>query len=224
MSDDSTLELLKSIDSRLARLESRMEETPKMALDGFAILGDSLDEKFNPHTEEGMGNLAKFEKVQKLMDLLQDKDTLDAIVTLTESLKDLGPLVEKVKLLEDGVSIFADSFDEISAQAMAKGFEIEDFSNQLKKLSLLLINAFESGAFTNLLDSGILDPRAIETVGAVGRSMAVSSEARRVEVGPFRVLTSLMDRDIQRALGFLLTFATHFGRTLSEQKTKAIKA
>ena len=201
-----------------------MEETPKMALDGFAILGDSLDEKFNPHTEEGMGNLAKFEKVQKLMDLLQDKDTLDAIVTLTESLKDLGPLVEKVKLLEDGVSIFADSFDEISAQAMAKGFEIEDFSNQLKKLSLLLINAFESGAFTNLLDSGILDPRAIETVGAVGRSMAVSSEARRVEVGPFRVLTSLMDRDIQRALGFLLTFATHFGRTLSEQKTKAIKA
>ncbi|TNF01564.1 MAG: DUF1641 domain-containing protein [Deltaproteobacteria bacterium] len=107
---------------------------------------------------------------------------------------------------------------------MAKGFEIEEFSNQLKKLSLLLINAFESGAFTNLLDSGILDPRAIETVGAVGRSMAVSSEARKVEVGPFRVLTSLMDRDIQRALGFFLTFATHFGRTLSEQKTKAIKA
>lgn len=224
MSDDSTLELLKSIDSRLARLENRMEETPKMALDGFAILGDSLDEKFNPHTEEGMGNLAKFEKVQKLMDLLQDKDTLDAIVSLTESLKDLGPLVEKVKLLEDGISIFADSFDEISAQAMTKGFEIEDFSNQLKKLSLLLINAFESGAFTNLLDSGILDPRAIETVGAVGRSMAVSSEARRVEVGPLRALTSLMDRDIQRALGFLLTFATHFGRTLTEQKTKAIKA
>ncbi|TNF26010.1 MAG: DUF1641 domain-containing protein [Deltaproteobacteria bacterium] len=224
MSDDSTLELLKSIDSRLARLENRMEETPKMALDGFAILGDSLDEKFNPHTEEGIGNLAKFEKVQKLMDLLQDKDTLDAIVTLTESLKDLGPLVEKVKLLEDGISMFADSFDEISEQAMAKGFEIEEFSNQLKKLSLLLINAFESGAFTNLLDSGILDPRAIETVGAVGRSMAVSSEARKVEVGPFRVLTSLMDRDIQRALGFLLTFATHFGRTLSEQKTKAIKA
>ncbi len=224
MSEDLTLELLKSIDARLARLEERMEETPKMALDGFAIIGDSIDEKFNPHTEEGLGNLDKFEKAQKLLEVLQEKETIDSIVTLTNSLKDLAPLVEKVKMLEDGISIFADSFDEVSAQAMAKGFEIEDFSNQMKKLTLLLINAFESGAFTHLLDSGILDSRAIETVGAVGRSMAVSSEAKRIEVGPLKAITSLMDKDIQRALGFLLTFATHFGRTLNDQRTKAIKA
>jgi len=223
MSDDSTLELLKSIDARLARLEEQVEKTPQMAMDGMAIIGDSIDEKFNPHSETGLSNLAKVEKAQKLLDQLADDETLDSIQVLLENIKHVSPIVSKLKMAEDGVSIFADSFDEFFSYAMKEGIDIENFSNQFKKFSQLLVKAFESGAFTNLMDSGVLDLRSIETVGAVGRSMAVSCEARG-EAGPVKILTSLMDKDIQKALGFLLTFAKHFGRSLNCDKTKRLNS
>lgn len=221
MSSDSTLELLQKIDARLARLEDKMEKTPQMAMDGMAIIGDSIDEKFNPQTENGLNNLAKVEKAQKLLDQLTDDETLDSIQVLLENLKHVSPIVSKLKMAEDGVSIFADSFDEFFNYAMKEGVDIENLSNQFKIFSQLFIKALDSGAFTNLMDSGVLDLRSIETVGAVGRSMAVSCEARG-EAGPIKVLTSLMDRDVQKSLGFLLTFAKHFGRNLNCDKTKRI--
>ena len=221
MSSDSTLELLQKIDARLARLEDKMEKTPQMAMDGMAIIGDSIDEKFNPQTENGLNNLAKVEKAQKLLDQLTDDETLDSIQVLLENLKHVSPIVSKLKMAEDGVSIFADSFDEFFNYAMKEGVDIENLSNQFKIFSQLFIKALDSGAFTNLMDSGVLDLRSIETVGAVGRSMAVSCEARG-EAGPIKVLTSLMDRDVQKSLGFLLTFAKHFGSNLNCDKTKRI--
>lgn len=66
------------------------------------------------------------------------------------------------------------------------------------------------------MESGILDPSAIKTVGALGKSMATSGKLKS-SAGPGKALASLFDHDVQRALGFLLTFATHFGRTLEEQ-------
>jgi uncharacterized protein YjgD (DUF1641 family) len=223
MSDDQTLKLLQSIDARLARLEAKAEEAPGMAMDGMAIIGDSIDEKFNPHTKSGLSNLDKVEKAQKILEHLGDQQTLDSIEVLVENLKNLTPLVSKLKLMEDGVSIFADSLDEIFSYAMAEGLEIEDFSNQLKKFSFLMIKAFESGAFTNLMDSGMLDPKTVETMGAVGKSMSVS-HCTKCEVRPVQMISSLFDKDIQRALGFLLTFSKHFGRSLDSKKQKVIKA
>lgn len=217
MSDQATIELLQRIDARLERLENKVNETPEMAMNGFSIFADSIDEKFNPATQEGLNNLDKVQKLQTLLEELTRDDTLDAFVQLTASLKAITPLLENLQQIENVASIAVDSMDEVFGIAMEKDLKVDEFLANLKKLTFALIDAFESGAFSDLLESGILDPHAIETVGALGRSMAVSNKVKQ-SAGPVSLIAALLNKDVQRALGFSLNFAAHFGRTLDERK------
>lgn len=217
MSDQATIELLQRIDARLERLENKVNETPQMAMDGMSIFADSIDEKFNPATEAGLNNLNKIQKLQELVEEVTKEDTLEAIVQLTASLKTLTPLLENLQQIENFISIAADTTDEIFARAMENDLKVDEFLENLKKLTFALIDAFESGAFSDLLESGILDPHAIETVGALGRSMAVSNNVKH-SAGPVTLIAALLNKDVQRALGFSLNFAAHFGRSLDDRK------
>lgn len=222
MSDSATLKMLQRIDARLERLENKINEAPTILQDGLSILGDSLDEQFNPQSQEGINNLEKVHKVQKLLKTLSEDQNIDSLQSLLESLGQLSRSASQLGQLENGISIFADSIDEFFAYAMENGLDVEDFANNLKKFSFLIIKAFESGALTDLVESGILDPQSIRTVGDLGHSMAISCDTCS-EAGPSSIFRALFNKDIQRSLGFTLRLATHFGQTLEARKTTLIK-
>lgn len=223
---DEILEMLKKIDGKLDRLESRVDsiENEKLGLvnDGLSILSDSVDDHFNPQNPNGLNNLDKINKVQKIMSNLTSDDTLKALTQMSENLKNIADLTVKVQQTEDVISIMLDSFDDFFQKAMEQGLDIEDFMSNLKRFSFLMLDAFESGAFNELMDSGILDPSSIKTVGALGKSMATSGKMKN-SAGPVSLVSAIFNPEIQRSLGFLLTFATHFGRSLKSQRTLQIE-
>ncbi len=219
------IELLEKIDQKLDRLEERITtletNTQSELLNGLSILGDTIDENFNPALCSGRKNLANMDRLIKIVKQLSDDKTICAIEVLISNLSEISGLMEKFKQTEDILSILMDSFDDFFNYAMEQGLDIEDFSRNLKKFSFMMLDSFESGALTELMDSGILDPHAIKTVGALGKSMATSGKMK-VSAGPLKAASSVFDPDVQRALGFLLTFARHFGRSLEDQTPKKI--
>ncbi len=227
MSDNNVLELLHRIDQKLDRLERRIDTVEKVVsievMNSLSIFGDTIDESFDPGLESGRKNLANIDRVMSILKKLSKEETISSVEILVDNLSGISHLISQFKQAEDILSILMDSFDDFFTYAMKEGLDIEDFARNLKKFSFMMLDAFESGALTDLMESGILDPSAIKTVGALGKSMATSGKLKN-SAGPGKVIASLFDNDIQRALGFLLTFATHFGRTLEEQsKTKRIE-
>jgi len=64
----------------------------------------------------------------------------------------------------------------------------------------------------------VLDPEALEAVGSLGSALVdTQKEAQRGDTpsqGVFGLLGALRDSDVQRAVGFITTFAKKFGRNL----------
>jgi len=81
-----------------------------------------------------------------------------------------------------------------------------------------LSEVFRTDEFRALLDSGVLDPEALQVIGGLGTALVESQkEATRGETpkrGMFGLLGALRDPDVQHAVGFLTSFAKRFGRQL----------
>ena len=142
MDNTDLSDLLKKIDQRLDRIEKQLE--PKKSLEAMPlpnevnILVDTIDESFNPHSENGLKNLDKIESVKNLLNTLSQRETIESIDSLTKSMHKLAPLIEKLKDIEDVICILADSTDEIMLKATQSGVNFEDFSENLKRFSLEL--------------------------------------------------------------------------------------
>ena len=219
MSDKETLSLLKSIDKRLSKLEKKrsLDAADLPFQNEMSILTDSVDDFLNPASEKGSSNLKKLEVIKELVNSLGDEDNLRAIIDLSKSLKDIAYLTSHLREIENTVSIVTDSADEIMAKAVEKGLNLEELAINLSKLSGELIDLIESGTFNKLVESGILDSKSIEVVGALGHSLAVSKGTEK-RVGPLGIISAIFNKDIQRSLGFTLNLATHFGRKLKKQR------
>lgn len=213
--------ILISIDERLARLESKVDRAygghANQIKQSLAIAADSLDEYFDPSSESGEVMIEKVDKLKKIINLLAKDETLDSIETVIGELKNVAPILMKIKQLENTLSIFVDATDDFFNVAMDEGLDIEDFTKNLKKFSLLMTKTFESGSLNHLLESGILDVNSVQTVGALGKSMAMSSENCN-RAGPLKVMGALFDPNIQQALGFFISFAQSFGEVIGKER------
>jgi uncharacterized protein YjgD (DUF1641 family) len=70
-------------------------------------------------------------------------------------------------------------------------------------------------ALEALLNSGVLDPAALSLIGEFGRALVETASAPSRKVGAMGLLSALGDPDVQRAVGFLVTFAQRFGARLA---------
>ena len=221
MSDTEILELLRRIDKRLERLESRQEKIPdylkRFAEEEVSILTDSLDELFNPSSVDGIKNLNTFIQVKEILRTLGGEENLRALNQLSKSLKDIAYLTSQLKEIENTISIATDSMDELVAKAVGNGLNLEELARNLHTFGKQLVQLMESGAFSKLIDSGILDNKSIEVVGALGNSLAISRNHKK-SIGVFGLVSALFNKDIQRSLGFSVNLATHFGRKLKNEE------
>jgi len=139
--------------------------------------------------------------------------------SMAEVLDALRPLVALAGHAPGLVAMAGDSFDEIMQRASDSGIDVERGLLNGAGAALRFgatMDPEKVRALEALLQSGVLDPGALRTIGELGRALVDTASAPPSAIGPMGLWKALGQPDVQRALGFLITFAERFGRRLRE--------
>jgi hypothetical protein len=154
-------------------------------------------------------------------------DTVSAsLQELNARLESLGGIIDAlepvVTLLQQApplAAVLGDSFDELMRTARDGGVDVEQGLLNGAGAALrfgAVMDADKVRALEALLQSGVLDPAALQIIGGLGRALIDTASARPAPIGVIGLLKALGDPDIQRALGFLMNFAARFGSRLPQ--------
>ena len=138
---------------------------------------------------------------------------------ITEIADGLRPLIALAQQAPAFVAIVMDSFDEAVRTAYDKGIDVERGVLNGAEAALRFgatMDAERVRELDALLKSGVLAPGTLRVVGELGRALAETAAAPPATPGVLGLLKALGQPDVQRALGFLVTFAERFGRRLRE--------
>ena len=191
----------------LELLASAAEQGPGM----LATLADTLDEMAMNAHQAGLDVEALLQNSLTIAARLQNPRMAAALDKLLSQVEAVELLASAAEQGPGMAAMVADSVDDF-----VRTSDI-DFDLLLDKgLGALLrtINLVESPQFDALLNSGVLDPAAIEVVGKVGKALADSSTQEIQPMGPMAMLKALNDPDVQRGLGFLVSVGRNFGQEL----------
>jgi len=196
---------LARIDARLERLERSLapwsalaEHAPALA----ATVGDIVERAAQ------LGDVE--DRVKGLGDLLER-------LTRPQTLASLRRVVDVAESAPDLVATAADVFDELMLEASREGLDLTHLVDDTKRLAMGLLRLTTSPELRALMGSGMLDPRALTTLGSVARTVVEANETEPPRVGMFGAVRALGSEDVQRALGFLLRVAGGFGRSLRRE-------
>jgi hypothetical protein len=149
--------------------------------------------------------------------------TLETIEQRTRAIADvaegLRPLIALAQQAPAFVAVLMDSFDEAVRTASDQGLDLERGLLNGAEAALRFgatMDADRVRELDALLRSGVLAPSTLRVVGELGRALAETAAAPPTAPGVFGLLKAIGQPDVQRALGFLVTFAERFGRRLRE--------
>lgn len=197
--------VLARIDARIANLERVLAPAGELsanASNALATLIDAIDEK-----------------AAKLGDLEGRLAAVGDVIERLSRPRTMGSLRNVVDLAENApglVATFVDVVDEAMAEAGAQGLELAQVVDNARRLLLGLLRLTTSPELRALLDSGMLDPRALESLGQVASALVRARQGAAAPVGMLGALRALGNPDVQRALGLVLQVAANFGRALGE--------
>jgi Protein of unknown function (DUF1641) len=150
--------------------------------------------------------------------------TLQAIEERTRAIAEvaegLRPLIALSQQAPAFVAVVMDSFDESMRAASDKGIDVERGVLNGAEAALrfgAMMDAEKVRELDALLKSGVLAPGTLRVVGELGRALTETAAAPPAAPGVLGLLKALGQPDVQRALGFLVTFAERFGRRLRER-------
>lgn len=139
-----------------------------------------------------------------------------AIAEVAEGLRPLLALARQAPAL---VAIAMDSFDEAVRTAHDNGIDVERGVLNGAEAALRFgatMDAEKVRELDALLNSGVLAPGTLRIIGELGRALTDTAAAPARTAGIVGLLKALGQPDVQRALGFFVTFAERFGRRLRE--------
>ncbi len=124
-------------------------------------------------------------------------------------------MVELSEQAKPAVATFTDILDETMARAASEGMEIERLVESSKNAILKLAQLATAREVQALLDSGMLDPAALSTLGMTARAVADASMEPAPRMGMLGALRAARQPSVQRALGFLMRVAENVGENLA---------
>src|SRR5690606_38418697 len=98
------------------------------------------------------------------------------------------------------------------------GLDLTHIGDSVTRLLIGLLKLTTSPEWRALMSSGMLDPRALESLGTVAKTLIAANETEPPRVGMLGAMRALGDPDTQRAVGLLLRIASGFGRTLKRER------
>jgi len=217
LTEPQTVEVLTALMDRLDRLEQLAELADQLP-DAAMITVDSIDDALTRAAERGVVFDERAREGLMLLEKMTEPETaaaLGAVIDRAEHLERLSALAEEAP---DAIATVVDILDAEYAKAAARGYDPENILRQAFSSLSRLGELFQSDEFEALLDSGVLDPEALQAVGSLGSALVESQkEAQEGEIpkrGLFGLFGALRDPDVQHAVGFITTFAKKFGRNL----------
>ena len=201
---ERAVDTLERIETQLPGALSTATDVVDAELTRAADRGVVLDERMR----EGLA----------MLEAITEPSTARALTALAERSDQIEKLVTLADAAPDAIATVVDVLDAEYARLAEQGFEpeqaVRDAAGALGRLSEL----FRTDEFQALLDSGVLDPKALRVVGSLASALVESqSEADRGETpqrGLFGLVGALRDPDVQRAIGFLTGVAKRFGQNL----------
>jgi hypothetical protein len=158
--------------------------------------------------------VADVQAVAAALQVLNDR--VESIATFVNTVRPLVGLADQAPAL---VAMLGDSFDDVMRQAIDSGIDVERGLLNGASAALRFGASMDTAKVRELealLQSGVFDPAVVRIIGGLGRALVDSAAARPAPVGMVGLLKAVGDPDVQRALGFLVTFAERFGRQLRE--------
>lgn len=139
-----------------------------------------------------------------------------AIAEVAEALRPLMTFAQQTPAF---VAVLIDSFDEVMRAANDKGIDVERGVLNGAEAALRFGATMDGGKVRELdalLKSGVLAAGTLRIIAELARALTETAAAPPAPAGVFGLLKALGQPDVQRALGFLVTFAERFGRRLRE--------
>ena len=217
LTEPDTVDVLTRLIDRLDRLEALASMADQLP-DAAMVAADSLDDALTRAAERGVVVDERAREGLMLLEKMTEPETaaaLGAVLDRSEHLERLSALAEDAP---DAIATVVDILDTEYARAAERGYDPEQILRRSFNALGQLGDLFQSDEFEALLESGVLDPEALQAVGSLGSALVdTQKEARRGETpqrGFFGLLGALRDDDVQRAIGFITTFAKKFGQNL----------
>jgi uncharacterized protein YjgD (DUF1641 family) len=195
------LDRLDTIEEAVAKLDVALTQGPAM----LAMMTDMADDVYRQAEDEGVNLDERLQLMLQLTERLTAPRTVEVLTQLMDRMDELEQLIELADQAPGFAAMMVDTFDSLHQRAVEAGHDPE----RLARRSLT--------ALTTLLESGVLDPEAIEIVGKAGDALVdCRCQEETPEVGLFGLLGAMRDPDTRRALGFLTEFGKRFGQKLDE--------
>ena len=144
------------------------------------------------------------------------EDRLRAVSEVTDGLR---PIIALARQAPAFAAVLIDSLDEAVRTASDRGIDLERGVINGAEAALrfgALMDADKVRDLDALLKSGVLAPATLRVIGELGRALTETAAAPPATPGILGLLKALGQPDVQRALGFLVTFAERFGVRLRE--------
>jgi uncharacterized protein YjgD (DUF1641 family) len=219
--EPAMLDTLESLADRADKLEQTIELLDQLP-GQMAMLADVADTYLSEAARNGVDVDGRLRQLARVAGKATDPKILGALETLVEHGDDFQKVVELLDSLPASFATTVDVIDAAIARAAENGIDVVELGRTLASGSSQLARFVQSHEFRTLIDSGVLDPTAIETVGQVGEALASTKRAGRTQdVGLFGLMGAIRDDNIQRALGFAVEFGRRFGQAL-ENGTKQL--
>ncbi len=195
--------VLARIESRLERLEQTLAPVAEASTSAPALVStvtDALDDWAGQHDDLD----ARLRTMSALVERLTRPEALTPLISFVE-------LTEQVK---PALATLTDVVDETMARAATEGMEIERLVESTKHAVMRLAQLATSREVKALLDSGMLNPATLSTLGLAARAVADAGEQPARRIGLLGALRAAGQPSVQRALGFLVQIAENVGASL----------
>lgn len=192
---------------RIDELEQTVNTITNMIQDapGFvAMAGDVVDGAYRDAANRGIDLEERAVTGLRLLEKLTEPKTSAQAQKLLE-LADQMPGM---------AAMLGDIVDDACRSITESGIDIEGTLRQGAGAASKLSSLMSSEEFNSLMESGVLDPKALTIVGSAAQALVESQEKPPQKLGLIGLIGALRDADIQKALGFTMTFAKAFGKKI----------
>jgi hypothetical protein len=186
-----------TLETTVQRMNATVGQAPALV----AMVGDVVDEGMRHANAAGINLEARLLTALQLFNRLTEPHVAGQLTHLLD-LADQAP---------GFLAMAGDMVDDAYRSANTAGIDMETLVKQSGVAAQRLSDLMCSPEFTTLMDSGMLDPNAVRLLGSAATALVKSQQASE-PIGPLGLLGALRDPDVQKALGFFLTFAKEFGK------------
>ena len=189
------------------KMVERLDGLLEMAKEGpgmVAMMTDIVDDTARQASEHGV-NLD--ERLRLGLSILER-------LTQPKMVEKLDHLLGMLEQGDGLVAMAVDSFDDVMRIANEKGIDPQEFFQQAMAVTSKMAQLLSRPETKELLESGVFDVSTLKVMSAAANALTEANAEPPKKVGLFGLMRVMKDSSMQKAMGFLTTFAKKFGSRL----------